>query len=117
MKPHDYLRDVLDYLGAIEQFTMDGRGAFMNDLKTQFAVIRAYEVVGEIIKRLPEEIRDGYSTVDWQKLMNFRDFLAHNYERVVLNNIWAAVDDLPKLRTEIESVLNSLPKEDDSSAT
>ena len=114
MKTHDYLRDVLEYLSAIEQFTVDGREAFMNDRKTQFAVIRAYEVIGEIIKRLPDKVYDSYPVVDWQKLMNFRDFLAHNYERVLLNNIWVAIVDLPNLRSGIELVLRSMPEDDTS---
>jgi uncharacterized protein with HEPN domain len=112
MKPHDYLRDLLDYLSAIEQFTVDGHEAFMSDRKTQFAVIRAYEVIGEIVKRLPDAVYDSYPAVDWQKLMNFRDFLAHNYERVLLNNIWAAIVDLPNLRSGVELVLRSMPEDE-----
>lgn len=54
------------------------------------------------------------SQIDWRKLMNFRDFLAHNYDRVVLNNIWAAVEDLPNLRAAVETMLASLPDEEDT---
>jgi len=42
-------------------------------------------------------------------LITFRDFLAHNYERVILNNIWAAVEDLPNLRATVAALLASLP--------
>jgi uncharacterized protein with HEPN domain len=108
-----YLQDMLDYLDRIEAFTVDGRDAFIADSKTQFAVIRAYEVIGEIAKRLPDSLRVANPHIDWQKLMSFRDFLAHNYERVIINNIWAAVEDLPSLRDALQSLLDSLP--DDSS--
>lgn len=53
----DYLNDMLDYLDNIQLFTADGRESFLDDRKTQFAVIRAYEVIGEIAKRLPEELQ------------------------------------------------------------
>ena len=107
-----FLHDMLDYLNSIEAFTGDGHDAFMNDRKTQFAVIRAYEVIGEIAKRLPASLRETNPQIDWQRLMSFRDFLAHNYERVIINNLWAAVEHLPRLRSAVETLLASLP--DDS---
>ena len=108
----DYLQDMLEYLDNVKTFTVDGREIFLNDPKTQFAVIRAYEVIGEIAKRLPAVLRDANPQIDWQRLINFRDFLAHNYERVILNNIWAAVEDLPNLRAAVAALLASLPDED-----
>ncbi len=64
----------------ISRFTADGREVFIGDEKTQYAVIRAYEVVGEIVKRLPQSLREANPQIDWRKLVGFRDFLAHNYE-------------------------------------
>ncbi len=49
----EYLHDLMDYLKRVQRFTAAGEAAFMADEKTQFAVIRAYEVIGEIVKRLP----------------------------------------------------------------
>jgi uncharacterized protein with HEPN domain len=90
----DYLQDMLQYLDDVKAFTVDGREMFIHDRKTQLAVIRAYEVIGEIAKRLPESLREANPQIDWRRLINFRDFLAHNYERVLLNNLWAAIEDL-----------------------
>jgi uncharacterized protein with HEPN domain len=42
-----YLQELLAYLGRIRQFTVEGRDAFLADEKTQFAVIRGYEVIGD----------------------------------------------------------------------
>jgi uncharacterized protein with HEPN domain len=105
---------MLEYLESVAAFTVDGREAFLRDRKTQFAVIRAYEVIGEIAKRLPEAFRNANPQLDWSKLVNFRDFLAHNYERVILSNIWAAVEDLPNLRVAIQAALAALPEDDAS---
>lgn len=52
---------------------------------TQFAVIRAYEVIGEIVKRLPQTFTDEYLDVNWRKLAGFRDFLAHNYDEIIID--------------------------------
>jgi uncharacterized protein with HEPN domain len=106
-----HLHDMLEYLDNISAFTTDGSAVFMSDLKTQYAVIRAYEVIGEIAKRLPATLRDNNPQIDWQTLITFRDFLAHNYQRVILNNIWAAVEDLPNLRANVAALLASLPND------
>ena len=47
-----YLRHGLDAIGAIESFTAEGRGEFMSDRKTQSAVVRQIEIVGEAVKQL-----------------------------------------------------------------
>lgn len=108
---HQYLRDILLYLDKIVLFTSNGRDEFFADEKTQFAVIRAYEVVGEIVKRLPAEARDNYPQVDWRTLAGFRDFLAHNYDEIVLKFVWQAVTDINVLRASVQKTLDSLPPE------
>ncbi len=44
----DYLDDILDSILKIEQFTEDMEfNHFKNDFKTSYAVIRAFEIIGE----------------------------------------------------------------------
>jgi uncharacterized protein with HEPN domain len=104
----DYVRDLLQELDDIAAFTVEGRDAFMRDAKTQKAVIRSYEVVGEICKRLPDAVREDNPQIDWRKLITFRDFLAHNYDLIGLRYVWEAVEDLPHLRAEFEALLENL---------
>jgi uncharacterized protein with HEPN domain len=106
--PAGYLRDLLQELADIAAFTVDGEAAFAQDVKTQKAVIRSYEVIGEIAKRLPTDLRDAHDQIDWRKLITFRDFLAHNYDKVVLRYLWDAGEDLPKLQAAIEKMLQEL---------
>lgn len=80
----DYLQDILQELEDIAAFTTEGETAFSQDVKTQKAVIRSYEVVGEICKRLSSDLRSNNAQIDWRKLITFRDFLAHNYELIAL---------------------------------
>jgi uncharacterized protein with HEPN domain len=95
-------------LDDVEAFTSGGRAVFMQDRKTQYAVIRAYEVIGEIAKRLPDDLLDRQPGVAWGQIKAFRDFLAHNYDRVILANVWQAVEDLPHLRASVEALLAEL---------
>jgi uncharacterized protein with HEPN domain len=110
----DYLRDILQELDDVIAFTKEGEAAFMQDVKTQKAVIRSYEVVGEIGKRLPDDFRTAHSEIDWRKLVGFRDFLAHNYELIGLQYVWDAVKDIHNLRQHVQNLLDSLPGDDNS---
>ena len=103
-----YLEDLLAHLQRIGQFTIEGHDAFLTDEKTQFAVIRAYEVIGEIVKRLPQSLLDANPQIRWRQLIGFRDFLAHNYDEVILEFVWKAVEDLPTLKAAIETLLSAL---------
>lgn len=109
--PSDYLRDVLRELDDITSFTSAGKQTFLLDAKTRKAVICSYEVIGEIAKRLPADLRQRDTQINWQKLIGFWDFLAHHYEEVILENVWSAVEDLPNLRAAVETLLYSLDEE------
>jgi uncharacterized protein with HEPN domain len=49
------LDDLIARIDMIEMFTAGGREAFMTSLKVQDSVIRCYEMIGEIVRRLPSE--------------------------------------------------------------
>lgn len=110
---HDYLLELLQELADIAAFTINGKDEFMSDVKTQKAVIRSYEVTGEICKRLPVDLRAANPQIDWRRLIGFRDFLAHNYEFIALNFVWDAVADVDSLRKAVETLLASLPPQDE----
>lgn len=109
----DYLHDLLQELDDIIAFTIDGKTAFMDDVKTQKAVIRSYEVIGEIVKRLPDAFRKTNPQIDWRRLAGFRDFLSHNYELIAQRYVWDAVEDAPNLKATVQALLVGLPPEDE----
>lgn len=112
-KTQQHLTDMLEYIGMIAEFSADGREAFLDDRKTQFAIIRAYEVIGEIAKRLPDELLTTQAHIEWKQIKAFRDFLAHNYERIRPDTVWNAVEKLPQLREAIEAMLVELSDNDE----
>lgn len=73
-----YLTDILTAIESIEQFVagMDLQG-FKADDKTVSAVIRKFEIIGEAVKQLPEEIRQAYPEVPWKEMAGMRDRLIH----------------------------------------
>lgn len=56
--------------------------AFKVDEKTQYAIARALEIIGEATKRIPAEFRNRYPEIPWRKMTGMRDVLTHQYEGV-----------------------------------
>jgi len=51
----------------------------MKDEKTQFAVIRAIEIVGEASKKIPRSLKNKYPDIHWREIGGMRDKLIHDY--------------------------------------
>jgi uncharacterized protein with HEPN domain len=65
--------------------------AFSLDRKTQDAVIRNLEIIGEAAGNLPEEIQKVSSDIDWSKIKGLRNILIHEYFGISLPIIWDVV--------------------------
>lgn len=102
-----YLDDILESCMKIRQFT-EGMSFqdFERDVKTQDAVIRNFEVIGEAAKRVPEEIRSQYHDIEWAKIIGFRNVLIHEYFGVKLETVWSAIEGkLSDLEEQTKAVL------------
>lgn len=102
----DYIQDMQEYVEAIQTFTagMD-ETLFRDDRKTQLAVMRAFEVIGEIAKRLPQELLDQHPSVNWRAVKGFRDILIHQYDNVDVGIVWDAVGQIPTVLRTVDAML------------
>ena len=104
-----YLAHILERADRIAVFVRDGHAAFLTDHKTQDAVIRNVEVIGEAAKRVPSEYRAAHPSIPWQLMAGFRDVLIHGYEGVDIPRVWiTATTDLPAVRAAIAAILPPL---------
>lgn len=102
-----YLSHVLAAIDDIAAFTAEGRDAFLADKKTQSAVIRQLEVIGEAVKRLSPEATAAGPSVPWRAIAGTRDRLIHGYFSVDLQAVWAMVEsDLAPLRDAVDRLLS-----------
>jgi uncharacterized protein with HEPN domain len=111
-KPAYFLNDILKSLQYIDEFTADGREAFLRDEKTQDAVMYVYEVIGASVKGLPVDLLATQSNIDWQGLAELEDFLVEHYDEIELTEIWSEVERLPTLRAAVEELLASIADEE-----
>ncbi len=93
--PRDYRLQIDDILSAIARIRTYVQGisydAFRADGKTQDAVVRNLEVIGEAARALPKDVKARASGVDWRKLIGLRNVLIHEYFGLSLPIIWDIV--------------------------
>jgi len=100
-----YLIHIRDCIHRIEAYTVAGKSAFYNDLKTQDAVIRNLQTLCESTQRLPDAWKALCPEIDWRTIGDFRNVLAHQYLDIDLDIVWNVIENyLPELKQAIESI-------------
>lgn len=101
--PTVYVQHIYDCILRIEAYVADGREAFFKDHKTQDAVIRNLEVIGQAVKDLgTDRLSDEQPAIPWSQIAGARNVLAHQYLGVDLTLVWNIVEkDLPTLKAAI----------------
>lgn len=81
---------------------------FLDDPKTQSAVLHQLLVLGEAVKRLSGEFRGGHPELPWRMIAGMRDKVIHGYDQVDLSEVWRTVTvDVPRLIVLLEPLAPS----------
>lgn len=99
----DYLQDMVEAGKRVAAYckSMDCN-VFMADTKTQDAVVRNLEIMGEAAKKVGDQTRSATLIVPWKDIAGMRDRLIHAYFGVNWDIVWAVVSD------ELQSILEEL---------
>ncbi len=65
--------------------------SFTADERTQDAVIRNLEIIGEAASGLPEDVCKRCPEIEWRKIVTLRNLLIHAYFAVNLEIVWDIV--------------------------
>ncbi|KAA3606186.1 MAG: DUF86 domain-containing protein [Calditrichaeota bacterium] len=106
-KDETYLIDILDSakiaVSYLENFSQE---KFNSDYKTQDAVIRRLEIIGEASSKVSETGKEIYSDLPWREMKSMRNFLIHEYDDVDFEVVWETVKtNLPPLIKQLEKIL------------
>jgi uncharacterized protein with HEPN domain len=101
------LLDMARALRLIIEFTQQmEEPSFLDDLKTQSAVLHQLLVLGEAVKRLSPEFRARHPEIPWTLIAGMRDNLIHEYDSVDLEEVWRTTErDVPRLLASLEPLL------------
>lgn len=90
----DYLNDMLENAEKALSFIggMDFDD-FQNDDKAVYAVIRAFEVIGEAARQIPDHVRETNSDIPWREIAGMRNKLTHEYFGVNTKVVWRTVKE------------------------
>ena len=96
MRPRRHPRLLLnDIAAACEEclFFVEGMTfeEFNQDRRTQLAVVKELEIIGEAAGKLPRAIRNAAPEVPWTGMVGMRNRLAHEYFRVNYETVWRTV--------------------------
>ena len=107
MSYNEYLKHILD---EAEYIIAESKGLekkiFFKDETLKRAFVRSIEIIGEAVKRVPEDFRQKHSAVDWRAIAGTRDKLIHDYFGIDYDIVWdIVVNEIPELRTNIKKIL------------
>ena len=76
----DYLDDMLEATEKVATFTSGmTEQEFLTDERTQYAVVRAIEIIGEASKKIPTSFKEEHAVIPWREVAGMRDKLIHDY--------------------------------------
>ena len=89
-----YIHTILDCIERIQEYTTDQNlEVFLNDQKTQDAVIRNLEVIGQAVKDYGvDELCQLFPKIPWEKAAGMRNIIAHDYLGVDLVIVWETIE-------------------------
>ena len=85
----------------------------VSDWMALLALERVLEILGEAVKRLPDDLRNRYPEIEWRAIAGMRDRLSHGYDAINHEILWNAVHErLPTLQTTVQQMLAELENGD-----
>lgn len=102
----DFINDILEAIKNAIDFTSEMKfEEFNHDSKTQLAVTRLFEIIGEAAKHIPTEIKREFPEIHWKKMTAMRNIMIHEYFGINNEIIWKTVKEiLPELKVQMENV-------------
>jgi len=83
---------------------------FADDLRTRRAVQYSLLALGEAANRVSEEFKSAQSHIVWQEIIDQRHVLAHHYDTISFDSLWAtATRRVPQLIDQLTVILNIKP--------
>jgi len=104
-----FIQDIKEAIKRINAYIsgMDYK-EFLKDKKTQDAVVRNLEIIGEATKNISEELKQKHFEMPWKDFARVRDRLIHFYHGVNYDVVWdIATSELPPVLKQIKKIIET----------
>ena len=102
-----YLWDICEAAREINGFVRGVKfDEFEKNKVLRYAVERQLHVIGEVAAHLSPRFCKKHPEIDWRKLSELRNIIAHQYGDTVTKRVWlAATVSLPEMLVPLEKLL------------
>ena len=103
----DFLNDIGDSCNRIVEYSQGlGRDEVFNDKMRFDGILHNFHVIGEAVKRLPDEFREAHPDIPWKDIAGMRDIIAHAYFALDLDILWVGItQDIPLLLERVGDLI------------
>jgi uncharacterized protein with HEPN domain len=105
------IEHILEAIDKIQRYTTGlTEDTFASQSMAVDAVIRNFQVVGEAVRHVPDEVQARYPEVPWSLMQGMRHILVHDYYAVKLDIVWRTIQQsLPPLLEPLRNILRENP--------
>lgn len=106
-----FLYHIKESIEAIAVHIQEGKQSFLTNRTVQMAVLRELEIIGEATNKLPDDLKNHYSSIPWRDIIDLRNILAHHYWAIELETVWNIIensDQLTNLKNQVEICIHEL---------
>jgi uncharacterized protein with HEPN domain len=110
LRTQDYLEHIVEAIDRIHRYVDDlTELGFLEDEKTQDAVVRNFEILGEASRNIEKHhaaFAAAHAQVPWALMYTMRNRVAHGYFKVDYELVWKTIyTDLPELRAQVAALI------------
>ena len=100
---------MLEAIEKIEEFTKGVPNAdeFYSNQLVFDACLMNFIVIGEMVARIDESLKDNHQEIEWYKIKGFRNIAAHDYLGIDVEEVWQIIkSEIPELKAQLKEIIS-----------
>ena len=104
------LLDILEAIQRIERRSPDDKQSLEADELVQTWVLHHLRILGEAVRALSADFRNGHPDFPWSGIIGMRNILVHHYFEIDTDAVWSVLkSDLPALKAKVQKAIDEFP--------
>lgn len=100
------LNDMLNASIAIESYAVNSYEMFVDDEKTQDAIMYKLIILGEAANSISSEFQVKHPEIPWSSIIGTRNVIVHGYDQVKTQIVWDIIkNNIPQLRKSLKALV------------